>query len=51
MAIVGVIGGIILLCIIAGIWASGSMTKRKFNLRGRSKTEPHEPRPRATGLD
>ncbi len=51
MAIVGVIGGVILLCIIACIWASGSMTTRKFNLQGRNKSAPHEPRPRTTGLD
>jgi hypothetical protein len=51
MAIVGVISGVILLCLIAGLWISGSMTTRKFNLRGRNTVEPHEPRPRTPGLD
>jgi hypothetical protein len=51
MAILGVIGGVILLCIVAGLWVSGSMTTRTFNLRGRNSVEPHEPRPRTPGLD
>lgn len=51
VAILGIIGGMILLCIIAAIWLSGSMTTRQFNFRGRKSTELHEPHPRATGLN
>lgn len=51
MAIVGIVGGAILLCLIAALWISGSMTTRNFNFRGRSKEEPHEPRQRATGIN
>jgi hypothetical protein len=51
MAVVGVIGGVILLCLIAGLWISGSMTTRKFNLHGKNTVEPYEPRPRTPGLD
>ncbi len=51
MAIVGVVGGVILVCIVAVLWASGSMTTRNFNLRGRNRLEPNEPRPRTPGLN
>jgi len=51
MAIVGVICGVILLCIIAGLWATGAMNSREFKFRGHNKMEPRQPRPRSPGLD
>jgi hypothetical protein len=52
MAILFVIGGVILLCIIAALWAAGSMTTRQFNLRGRHQNvDRQEPKPRASGLN
>src|SRR5215470_4138660 len=52
MALFGVIGTVILLCIIAALWATGTMNGRQFNLRGRNKAvDRQEPRPRASGLD
>ena len=52
MALFGIIGTVILLCIIAALWATGSMNSRQFNLRGRNNAvDRQEPRPRASGLD
>lgn len=52
MAILGAVGGVILLCIIAALWAAGSMNSREFNFRGRNRAvDRQEPRPRASGLD
>ena len=52
MALVGIVGGVILLCIIAALWATGSATSRQFNFRGRNKGVDHQgPRPRASGLN
>jgi hypothetical protein len=52
MALFGIIGGVILLCILAALWATGSMNSREFNFRGRSKSvDRQDPRPRATGLN
>jgi hypothetical protein len=33
MALVGIVGGVILLCIIAALWVTGSTMSRQFNLR------------------
>jgi hypothetical protein len=47
MALLGIDGGVILLCIIAALWATGSATSRQFNFRGRNRSvdhqEPHPP--------
>ena len=52
MALLGAIGGVILLCIIAALWATGSATTGQFNFRGRKKGVDHqEPHPRASGLN
>ncbi|QNI32313.1 hypothetical protein H7849_25590 [Alloacidobacterium dinghuense] len=52
MAILGVVGGVILLCVIAALWATGSMNTRQFNFRGRNKAvDRRQPRPRASGLN
>jgi len=52
MALLGVIGSVILLCIVAAVWATGSATSRQFNFRGRNKEVDHrEPHPRASGLN
>jgi hypothetical protein len=53
MAVLGVVAGVILVCIIAALWATGSMNSRQFNFRGRNKaaSDRQEPRPRATGLN
>lgn len=51
MIIIGLAGFFVLLCIIGMLWASGSMTTRQFNWRGRNKVEPHEPHPRTPGLN
>ncbi len=52
MVILGVIGGVILLCILAALWAAGSMNSRQFNFRGRNNSaDHHEPKARATGLN
>lgn len=51
MAIMGIICAIVLLCIIAGLWATGAMNSRRFNFRGRNTSEHHEPGPRTPGLD
>ena len=52
MAILFLVGSVILLCIVAALWAAGSMTTRQFNFRGRNQhPDQREPRPRATGLN
>lgn len=52
MAILGIIGGVILLCIVAALWTAGSSTSRQFNFRGRNTRVDHrEPKPRAPGLN
>jgi len=52
MAVLGIVGGVILLCVLAALWAAGSMTSRQFNFRGRNKPVDHrEPSPRAHGLN
>lgn len=52
MAVLGMVAIVILMCIGAAIWATGSTTTRQFNFRGRGKAvDHHEPRPRAPGLN
>ncbi len=52
MALLGGVGGVILLCILAAVWATGSATTRQFNFRSRNRgVDRQEPRPRASGLN
>lgn len=52
MALLGSIGGVILLCVLTALWVAGSETSRQFNLRGRSRGVDHrEPHPRASGIN
>ena len=52
MALAGIIGGVILLCILAALWATGSATTRQFNFHGRNRGVDHQdPHPRSSGLN
>ena len=52
MALLGIIGSVILLCIAAAVWVTGSATSRKSNFRARNMGVGHrEPHPRASGLN
>ena len=52
MALLGVIGGVILLCIIAALWATGSATTGSSIFAAETRVWDHrEPHPRASGLN
>ena len=52
MAILSVIGGVILLCVIAALWAIGSMNSWDSNFgNGNKAVDRREPRPGAPGLN
>ncbi len=52
MAIFGAVGGVILLCMIAALWSTGTMSSRRFNFHGKNRSiDRREPKPRAPGLD
>lgn len=53
MAVLGVGAVVILLCIVAALWAMGTMNTEEFNSWGRNRgaVDRREPRPRAPGLN
>jgi len=53
VALLGIMAAIVFLCIIAVLWSTGVMTTRRFNFRGRQKSEGHTqpPHPRASGVN